>query len=164
MKTLLTQFASYNLWANGLLVACIRALPPALHTQPVSSSFPHLSALMLHLWDAESIWWQRVKLQETVLVPSATQPANMEIISNGLLEQSRQWANWVQRAQPHMLEHEFIYRNSKKEAFKQPVAQVLLQVFNHSTYHRGQVVSMLRQLEVTSIPQTDFIVWSRSQS
>ncbi|MBD0288544.1 MAG: DNA polymerase, partial [Flavisolibacter sp.] len=39
--------------------------------------------------------------------------------------------------------------------------QMLLHLFNHGTYHRGQLVNMLRQLEVSPIPQTDFIVWSR---
>jgi uncharacterized damage-inducible protein DinB len=35
-------------------------------------------------------------------------------------------------------------------------------VLNHGTYHRGQLVNMRRQLGIEKIPQTDFIVWSRS--
>lgn len=164
MKTMLTQFAAYNLWANGLLAACIQALPPHMQTQPVPSSFAGLHATLLHLWDAESIWWQRMKLQEHVARPSDSFTGNTNAVIRGLLEQSRQWAGWVQGAHEHMLEHQFIYRNSKRETFKQPVAQVLLHLFNHSTYHRGQLVTMLRQLGVTAIPQTDFIVWSRSRT
>jgi uncharacterized damage-inducible protein DinB len=55
----------------------------------------------------------------------------------------------------------FHYQNTKKEQFKQPIYQVLLHMFNHSTYHRGQLVTMLRQLGVQKLPSTDFIVWSR---
>jgi len=47
--------------------------------------------------------------------------------------------------------------------YKQPVCQMILHVFNHGTYHRGQLVNMLRQLGIEKIPQTDFIVWSRKK-
>jgi uncharacterized damage-inducible protein DinB len=61
------------------------------------------------------------------------------------------------------LTHVFAYRNSKKEQFKEPVYQVLMHVFNHATYHRGQMVTMMRQLDVKTIPATDFIVFSRNK-
>lgn len=161
MKTLLTQFAAYNLWANGLLAASVQELPHALQTKPVPGSFPGLHATLLHLLDAESIWWQRMKLQEQVVRPSENFSGDTDAVIKSLLAQSKLWADWVHGAQQHMLEHEFIYRNSKREQFKQPVAQVLLHLFNHGTYHRGQLIGMLRQLGVTTLPQTDFIVWSR---
>jgi uncharacterized damage-inducible protein DinB len=77
------------------------------------------------------------------------------------LLQNKQWIEWISNAQEHMFQHEFIYLNSKKEQFKQPVYQVLVHIFNHGTYHRGQLVTMLRQLGVEKIPQTDYIVWTR---
>lgn len=163
MKTLLTQFSAYNLWANSLFAATIQALSPELQLRTVAGSFPSLQATLLHLWDAESIWWQHLKLQEQVIRPGEKFTGDTDAVVKGLLETSRHWAEWVQAAQQHMLEHEFIYRNSKKETFKQPVAQVLLHLFNHSTYHRGQVVAMLRQLGVTTIPNSDFVSWSRNR-
>jgi uncharacterized damage-inducible protein DinB len=162
MKTLLAQFAAYNLWANGVLTACILELPPDVQTKEIVSSFPSLQATLLHMLDAESIWWQRMKLQEQIVRPSTTFSGNTQELSKELLEQSKQWNDWVQAAQEHMLEHEFIYHTSKREKFKQPVWQVLLHLFNHGTYHRGQLITMLRQSGVTKLPNTDFIAWSRS--
>jgi uncharacterized damage-inducible protein DinB len=60
-----------------------------------------------------------------------------------------------------VLEHVFHYQNTKKEQFKQPIYQMLLHMFNHGTYHRGQLVTMLRQLGIQKLPSTDFIEWSR---
>ncbi|MGZ3861095.1 MAG: DinB family protein, partial [Flavisolibacter sp.] len=108
-----------------------------------------------------AIWWQRLKLQERIVVPSATFTGNMKEAFDNLLKQDRQWKEWVEKAQEHMLQYVFVYQNSKNETFKQPVSQMLLHLFNHNTYHRGQLVTILRQLEVGKIPQTDFIVWSR---
>ena len=53
------------------------------------------------------------------------------------------------------------YKSLKGIPFSQPLYQLLLHVFNHATYHRGQLVTILRQLDVQNIPQTDFIAWSR---
>lgn len=163
MKILLTQFSAYHLWANQQLLDVIKTLPPQQQTQTIASSFASLTKTVLHLWDAESIWWQRMKLQERIVRPSESFEGSFEELAAALIAQSRQWNDWIVAAQKHMLDHEFIYYNSKKEKFKQPVYQVLMHLFNHGTYHRGQLVTMLRQLGVTDIPATDFIVWSRKK-
>jgi uncharacterized damage-inducible protein DinB len=41
---------------------------------------------------------------------------------------------------------------------------MLLHLFNHGTYHRGQLVNQLRQLGIAKIPPTDFIIWSRKKA
>lgn len=163
MKELLLQLSVYNIWANRLLLDVINTLPPEKQTQTVSGSFSNLLKTSLHLWDAESIWWQRMKLSERIIVPSQNFEGSVKEVSLGLLQQSKQWNEWVMHAPEHALLHEFIYQNTKREQFKQPVFQMLLHVFNHGTYHRGQIVTMLRELEVNKIPQTDFIVWSRQK-
>lgn len=164
MKIILSQYAAYHLWANQLIIDRILQLPKELHEQKVVSSFPGLQATLMHIWDAESIWWQRMKLQENIIVPSTNFTGGIVEISKSLMFQSRQWQEWISNAQEHMFDHEFIYYNTKKEKFKQSVYQVVLHVFNHGTYNRGQLVNILRQLGVDSIPQTDFIVWSRKKS
>jgi uncharacterized damage-inducible protein DinB len=161
MKELLVQFASYNLWANQQITDAIRELPEATQHQELKSSFPSLFKTVLHVWNAENIWWQRMKLLEPVIPPERDFKGDFNELSQKLLQQDRQWLDWISNAQGYMLEHVFEYRNSKKELFKQPVFQVLLHLFNHATYHRGQLVTMLRQAGVEKIPATDFIVWSR---
>ena len=163
MKELILQFSTYHLWANQLLLDAINQLPEEKQTQTVASSFDSLLKTVLHIWDAESIWWQRMKLSERVVRPSENFSGNMKEAAESLLQKNRQWHEWVTSAQEHMLQHVFRYQNTKKEQFKQPVYQMLLHIFNHGTYHRGQLVTMLRQLGVEKIPQTDFIVWSRKK-
>lgn len=163
MKELIRQLGAYNLWANQLLLDTIMQLPQEKQTQTVASSFDSLLKTVLHMWDAESIWWQRLKLSERVIRPSDNFSGSMKEAAASLVQQDRQWNEWVMDAQEHMLQHVFIYQNTKKEQFKQPVYQMLLHLFNHNTYHRGQLVTMLRQLGADKIPPTDFIVWSRKK-
>jgi uncharacterized damage-inducible protein DinB len=163
MKILLAQFSAYHLWAQQQVLDSIQALPQALREQQMVSSFGSLQVTVLHMLDAESIWWQRMKLQERIERPSDSFKGSFEELSAALMAQSKQWHEWIMAAQEHMLDHEFIYYNSKKEKFKQATYQVLLHLFNHATYHRGQLVTLLRQLEVGNIPNTDFIAWSRKK-
>jgi len=160
MKQIFEEYAMYNVWANQRMIDTILPLPEETVKRTVASSFSSLHLTLLHLLNTESIWWQRIKLIENVEMPGNENNSIQENAS-GLIMQSKQWKEWIEKSNSAAFEHEFIYRNSKKEQFKQPVYQVLLQLFNHGTYHRGQLVTILRQLEITTIPSTDFIAWSR---
>lgn len=163
MKKLLLQYAGYNVWANQKLIDCIDNLTDEQVKREIDSSFKSIYATLIHLWDAESIWWQRVKLQEQIEVPGSHFNGSVLELGNNLLKQSKQWKEWVDIATEAALEHEFIYRNSKKEQFKQPVYDTLLHLFNHQSYHRGQLITMFHQVGLENIPNTDFISFSRKK-
>jgi len=163
MRDLLQQYASYNLWANQRIGDSILALPAGKQEAEIVSSFNSLRKTLLHLWDAESGWWQRVKMQERITFPRDYFTGSVKELLSGLLNQSKLWEEWVYNASELSLRHVFHYQNSKKELFKEQVSQVLLHVFNHSAYHRGQLVTMLRQSGEEKIPATDFIIWTRQK-
>ena len=163
MKELLGQLAAYNSWANQKLIDCIQALPEEVALKVVPSSFSSLQATLLHMWDAESIWWQRMKLQEGVMAPSVNFKGTTRDVSAALLHQNRLWQTWIGNATPAAIDHVFMYYNSKREPFKISINQMLVHVFNHGTYHRGQMVNMLRQSGVQKIPPTDFVLWTRTK-
>lgn len=156
MEDLLMQFAAYNIWASHRLLDLINALPEEKQKTEVPNSFKSLYATVLHMWDAEGIWWQPMKMQERIIRPSENFIGTMQDVCNGLMSQSNQWKDWVATATDLSLNHVFQNYDNKTEHFKMPVYQMLHHVFNHGTYHRGQLVNMLRQLGVEKIPQMDF--------
>jgi uncharacterized damage-inducible protein DinB len=163
MKELLKQYAAYNIWANKLLTDVVLQLPEEKKLAELPGSFKSLYLTVLHLWDAESIWWQRLKLQEKINVPSNSFKGSFEELVNELMQQSRQWSEWINNASDLSIEHVFQYQTFQGVFYKQPTWQMILHVFNHATYHRGQIINMLRQLGVEKIPATDFINWSRNK-
>ncbi len=164
MKQLLQQYSAYNLWANKIISEKISQLSVDIIAKETGSSFGSIYKTVVHLMDVESIWWQRLKLQEHVEWPGKNFDGNYENLSKGLLTLSRQWNEWVLGANELQLTHVFGYQNSKKEFFKQPVYEMLLHLFNHQTFHRGQLVTMMRQNGIDKIPATDFIVFSRGKN
>lgn len=164
MKQLLAQYAAYNLWANKILLEKLAQVSKEIVHKEMGSSFSSIYKTIVHLMEVESIWWQRLKLQEHVQVPAKDPEENFEELSKQLLALSRQWSEWVLNANEKNITHVFAYQNTKMEYFKQPVYEMLLHLFNHQTFHRGQIITMLRQNGIEKIPATDFIVFSRSKT
>src|SRR3954469_4245556 len=130
MKELLQQYASYNVWASQRLLDVARQLSDEQVRQEMVSSFSSIYKTVLHLLDAESIWWQRLKLQERISRPGDQFNGSMKELCEVLLQQNRVWKEWIAAAGEHQLQHQFKYQNSKRESFKQPVYEMLVHLFN----------------------------------
>ncbi len=157
MRELFQNYAAFNAWANQIITDVILEMDEHLHQQLVKSSFPNLYATVLHLWDAESIWWQRMGGHTQILIPSKQFNPTMQEAVNGLLSQSNEWKEWVEHSTEEQLRKEFSYQNLAGESFRSAIWQIVHHLFNHRTYHRGQLVMMMRELGVSSIPATDLI-------
>lgn len=162
MKELLQQYAAYNFWATKSLVNVISKLNQEEIDRTVVSSFPSLYLTVKHLWLAEEVWWKRLKLLENIELESNTFTGNFNELAIKLAKQSQLWIDWVNNASENQLTHVFAYVRNK-EQMKMPVYQMLLHLFNHGSYHRGQIVTMLRQLGVDKIPSTDFTTFCRGK-
>ncbi len=161
MKQLLTSFAAYDLWANEKLLQPILSLTEEQQEQEINSSFSSIHKTCLHVWDASSIWWQRMQGYTQIVVPSLSFNPTMKEVANGILSQGEQWIEWLKGQDLDEINEELIYKNLKGETFRQAKNEILLHLFNHGTYHRGQLVTMLRQVGMERIPQTDYIVYAR---
>lgn len=162
MKQLLTRMARYNAWANERMIEVLSLLGEEQIDQHIESSFPSIRKTVLHVWGAEDVWLLRIQGQEKP-------PFRGMEFSGTFKELLAQWrvssAQFISVAArlPETMESMPTIRfyNLKGDLCNDPLDAVLQHVFNHSSYHRGQLVTILRQLGVTSIPATDFIVFSR---
>lgn len=160
MKELLLSYAHYNAWANDTLLQPVRLLSDAQLDQELVSSFPSIRRTLLHLLDAAGIWWQRVQLQEKITRPSEHFTGDGAALVQAIQKIDQQWLELVQRSNEHVFHHEFIYKDFRGVQHKSETGHVLQHLFNHAAYHRGQLVTMLRQVGVTTIPNTDYIGWT----
>ncbi|MBX2888845.1 MAG: DinB family protein [Ferruginibacter sp.] len=163
MKKILTHYASYNLWANQRITDAILNLPDDHIYREIASSFSSIYKTAIHLWNTESIWWQRIKLSESVKAPSEGFNGTVMDVCINWLKLSAQWEKWIEKATEATLLDEFSYRNISHIPFRQPVYEVLHHLFNHQTYHRGQLVTLFRQLDIKQIPATDLILFYRKK-
>lgn len=161
MKETLLQYANYNVWANKRIIEEMQKVDLVQLDAEITSSFSSLRKTVLHIWSAENIWLQRLQLAE--------QPVWIENSFAGTFEEAcMKWQDCSMQMQKFVekqfndaaFSHVMQYYTRKKQPMKSKVSEVLIHVFNHSTHHRGQMVTMLRQAGLTTIPTTDFIAYA----
>ena len=163
MKELLEQYSAYHIWANRLLMDCILELPQDLQEKEIPSSFPSFRKTLLHMLAAEWAWWKRVTSDEPAIESVEQFTGSLEGLCSVLQKQSFLWNESLSKKTVAELEEMVTYKHGSGKTYTMPLYQIVLHVHNHGTYHRGQLVTMLREIGIDKIPQTDFSAWSRAQ-
>jgi uncharacterized damage-inducible protein DinB len=161
MKQLLQQYAAYNMWANQKMIDVVKTLKEEQVQQEIVSSFSSIYKTLLHYWTAESLWHLRMLHQPHEDSSAMGFAGSTAELCNNLLKQSEIWNEWIVSAKEEELQQNLSYKNLAGESFEQPVYLLLHHVFNHSTFHRGQLITMFRQLGVSELPSTDFTTFTR---
>ena len=156
MKSILDQLADYELWANTRFVHRLQRETDAVLDRNVPSSFPSLRATVLHIRDAENAWYARLTGVPVVW------PAEPERAIDNLLKYTVQLRGLVVGYSLSDLEGTCTYHDLKGNEYRQSRWQMLLHCFNHSTQHRGQLITMMRALGLDEVPANDLIVYQRS--
>jgi uncharacterized damage-inducible protein DinB len=71
-------------------------------------------------------------------------------------------ASWLRGLKKDDPSQKIRYKNLQGQAYESPLWQLVQHVANHSTYHRGQLITMLRQLGAKPAV-TDMVVWDRER-
>jgi uncharacterized damage-inducible protein DinB len=152
------ELYQYNRWANDRVFEALSSLTQAEFTRNLAGSYPSVRDTLAHIVWAEWIWLQRWKGISPQLV---FEPGDFPAV--GALR-----ARWLdveidRRAFIETLTTEGLlghvqYVNRQGQTWRYPLWRQMYHVVNHSTYHRGQLTTMLRQLAARPIP-TDFLVF-----
>jgi len=159
VNELLQNYASFNQWAHKRLLDLICTLPLEQQHAIVPSSFDSLYKTVFHVWGAESLWLGRLNLSPIIITGDPFNES-MEKLSTALEAIDQLWVEWTQSRSDEQLVQKLNYHNKAGVPFTQSYDLLLHHIFNHRTYHNGQLVTMLRALGVTNIPSTDFVAWT----
>jgi uncharacterized damage-inducible protein DinB len=162
VKELLLTYAKYNLWANQALLGAINKLDAEKHLVPVKSSFKTIRETAFHIWDAEYVWLNRFKGNS---LPFMTKdlPASTPIES--FIDGAKKFVEYVESQDDSFFTGFTIFRDLSGKEHTMDNAGMLMHCMNHSSFHRGQIVTMLRFLGYEGeMPRTDLIVYLRENS
>ena len=163
MRKLSIQYTNYNVWANDRLYHFFKDKPNDLLEQVIVSSFYSIRKTAMHMWFAENIWNQRITGVAQTSFPGFHFDGDTHKVFYELLQESIQIRDYVQSIKKSDLKKQISYNDSSSTAYSNTRFQSILHVCNHSTYHRGQLVTLARQLKFTDIPATDFIFYVRDE-
>ena len=161
-SSLLRDYAAYNHWANARFIEWIRTMPAETLDTSVASSFPSLRLTLLHIWDAELIWLSRLQGSMPTGFPSKTFQGTTDELFEGLLRNSAGLHDYLDAQPDEFFSGKTAYRLLDGTESAQTRAEILLHVFQHSTLHRGQLITMGRGLGFSDPPKSDYIYYVRT--
>ncbi len=156
MKSMLDQYAQFTLWANTRFVERLQQENDAVLDTPVKSSFASIRLTLLHIRDAENAWTARLEGR------SFDWPAVQDRSLFTLPEHTSRLCDLVLGQREEDLLASVAYNDLKGNVHAQPRWQMIMHCLDHSSRHRGQVITLMRLLDLGSIPATDLVLYQRS--
>lgn len=147
MKSFFKDKLEYNFTSNKSVLQILEEQPET-YTKRVQK-------LLSHTLNAHAIWNQRILQKEDQIGIWATyQISELQHANNENQTISLAIVSEIDLAK------EISYTNSQNKKYTNRVADILYHIINHSTYHRGQLVTELKNLGAPPIT-TDFIFFKR---
>jgi uncharacterized damage-inducible protein DinB len=156
----LLDLVAYNDWANGRLAAALAGLDESSLSTPILSSFGSLRETLAHIVSAEWIWLRRWEGESPQATPSWVAEDSTASLLDRLARVRADRQAFLASIGPGGLARTVEYRNLAGQSYRNTLADLIRHVVNHSTYHRGQAATQLRQLNLVP-PSTDFVVYLR---
>jgi len=154
----------YNYWARDRLLEAVARLSQDQFTRDLGSSFRSVRDTLAHLHGAEWIWYRRwVGESPTVLPPNDRFP-DLASLTSAWRDIETQIRAYFAPLDDRALERVLDYKSTAGVAGASMLWHMLQHVVNHSTYHRGQVTTMLRQLGSTPPKTMDLIAFYRERT
>ncbi|XKE95690.1 DinB family protein [Metaplanococcus flavidus] len=135
---------AYHQWASQEILSHTEGLDDAVFTREGDSSFPSIKETVRHVITVEKLWLLRMTgiekpAAEQFHVDTAAEAkqafmllhAEMELYFSSLTED--QWQEVMR------------FTNLRGNSFEETREEMLFTFINHASYHRGQIVSLLRQ-------------------
>jgi uncharacterized damage-inducible protein DinB len=155
LQKLMTNYAAYNLWANETLVEWLRTKPAEVFELAVPSSFPSILKTFNHILAVEEFWHSVVAETELKNARYMATDIELEEVISALLAQSQALVDFANTLSEKELLKE-VDLDTPWVKGKKPRYEFLQHVFNHSTYHRGQIITIGRNIGLTDAPMTDY--------
>lgn len=154
IEFLIKDYLQYNTWANKRLIDWLQANPVELIERDCPSSFRSIKKTLEHIWSAQTFYLSIIK-QEAI---NKDYDQTSESLFKGLIHQSEDFASYI-------LEREENYLTEEREVKTKilngnyPIVVLIQHCINHSTYHRGQIITMGHFIGMSKAPSTDYFFY-----
>lgn len=149
---------AYNKWANRRILAATRIVEVEDFNRDLGTSYHSVRGTLVHLLWAEWVWLERWLGRSPRQVFATADFPDLAAIETRWATIEHGQEAFIETLTDEKLKTHISYENARGERWEYSLGHMMQHIVNHSTYHRGQVVTLLRQLGQTP-PATDFLVY-----
>lgn len=159
LKTLVTKTVQYNNWVVNKYIDWLSTKSDEQLNQETISSFPTILKTLHHIWQTQEYWWSHIAENNEFDFEKTMAVESKEDIFNAIKNNSQKLVDYVEN-----LSEEDLEKNVKIESqwFQCDFSkyEYIQHAILHGTYHRGQIVTMGRNVGITDAPMTDYNFWN----
>jgi uncharacterized damage-inducible protein DinB len=158
------ELFAYNAWANRIIFDAVAPprLPEEQYFRDLKSSYGGIHGTLAHIVWAEQLWLHRWLGKPNPAVPQGTDLKSLADIRARWDEVEAQRGRFLSGLADADLEATRVVKPSSGGEYVHSLRQMFRHFINHSSYHRGQIVTLMRQLG-SKPPSTDLILFYRSK-
>jgi uncharacterized damage-inducible protein DinB len=160
----LQTLVDYHYWARDRLVVPVEALSDEQLRRPLGNSFSSIFDTVVHLCGADWIWRSRWEGVSPMALPAPETFDNLAKVLDAWRDEERRIRAIVTQLGPEGILRPIEYTGWDGRRQAQPFWQMLQHLVNHGSYHRGQVTTMLRQMQVPPPKSMDLIAFYRERA
>jgi uncharacterized damage-inducible protein DinB len=150
---------AFEVWVNARVLASLETVPA---TNRAALAFVRAAQLLPHNTLARQVWLWRIQ-ERAYDNPKDWFPAwSVDETRARMADVDAQWTAYLAGLTDAELSRQSHYRSSEGVQYASTIHEVLTHVFNHSTYHRGQIARIVHE-QGGQRASTDFIAFSRKQ-
>jgi uncharacterized damage-inducible protein DinB len=153
----------YNSWANRRTLDSCTPLSDEQFTRDLHSSFRSVRDTLAHILLVEWLWLERWKGRSPEKFPPAADFPTLESARNRWSQIEGDLLGYITALTQQDIDRIVSHKTTAGVPQAAPLWQMLQHLVNHGTYHRGQVATMLRQLDAKPI-STDLILFYRERA
>ena len=150
------ELYDYNKWANAQVFDVVARLNAEQFSRDLENSFRSVRETLVHTLSAEWIWLERWKGISPKSMLDAAEFTDLEAIKTRWDKVESERSDFIRSLTAQHLQAELSYVNTRGQTFAYLLWQMLVHVVNHSTYHRGQITTLVRQVGAKPV-STDFL-------
>lgn len=158
----LGRLIGFNRWATEKLLDVVAELDPEELVRDTKSSFPSVLDTLLHMYGAEWLWLRRWRGESPTSVPDVRELTSVEAVRarwETLWSEQEAFLAGLSPAETGRRVHFRLISGAERD---QVLDELIVHVVNHGTYHRGQLVTLLRQAGRTPV-STDYVQYLRER-
>ena len=155
LQQLLLAHVGYSVWATAQILNACSPLDSDQLDLDCGASHANILRTLRHMHDGERVWLRRLEDVKNDRLPRGSAPEHrFEYLAQSWPELGESYRRWIESASDAELTEEIVTILPDDMEFRVPRWQIILHAINHTSYHRGQIVTMLRMLGVQP-PNTD---------
>jgi uncharacterized damage-inducible protein DinB len=159
---------NYSVWATAKLSEILENVDESILKIETPSSFSTIEKTILHIWDAELVWFKRLQGESLTDWPSKSFEGDRETLITGWIDNCIALKEYIESKGEDYLSTAIAYKTMEGKPYSNTVEEMLYHVVNHGTFHRGQIVTMLRANGIDQLgineqsSSTDLITYLRA--